>query len=177
MSLYDFIQRIELRYTSGDLPRALAQALSDQLIAGYESSGLVTRSGATRKAWDTVGEAIVSNDGFEIGVGDAEAAGGPQDQAPRGVLRQFFTDMKSAFPEEYLRPSPWKDIPQSYKGFLETQRRSGMYGGRGPDYANYLWAQEEGRSDVYIPSHPYINAAVEEWRSRVSGIIGNYAQR
>jgi hypothetical protein len=176
MSLYDFVQRIELKYTGGDLPRTLAQALSDQLIAGYESSGLVTRSGATLKAWEKVGEPTVSSDGFEIGVGDAEAAGSPQDEAPRGVLREFFTDMKRAFPGEYLRPSPWKDIPQTYKGILESARRSGMYGGRGPDYANYLWAQEEGRSEVYIPAHPYINAAVEEWKNMISDIVSEHAQ-
>ncbi len=176
-SKFDFVQNLESRIVTPELVQELGNRLAEKLVDGFNSSGLVSRSGATVAALSSVGEPVQRGNGWSIGVMDASAAGHPEDEAPRGTLRDFFTDMRRAYPQDNLRPSPWKDIPQTYKDFLEAERRSGMYGGRGPDYANYLWVQDEGNARIYIPSHPYIARSVDEWKAEAPDIIERHVKR
>jgi hypothetical protein len=161
------IAGIERKLDSPDLIIELGESLAGHLKDGFAASGLQSRSGATIAALTYVGQPESSGTGWSIGVGDANAAGSESDSPPRGVLKAFQQDNS-------LRPSPWKDMPQTYKDKLESLRRSGMYGGRGPMYANYLWVQDRGSAEAYISGHNYLDPAVAAWRQEVPSIINGY---
>jgi hypothetical protein len=88
--------------------------------------------------------------------------------APRGTLREFFEDNKEA------TAPVWRYIPGRYKEKLEAMRRAGMYGGRGPDYANYVWAQEKGNAKALIAGRHFIENGTNRWRARRGQIIDDW---
>lgn len=161
------IEILERKLNSPDLILALGSDLASALGDAYESSGLRVVSGAGIRALTYIGEPERSGNGWTIGVGDRGALGDEGDPAPRGVLRQFQED-------NGLRPSPWKYMLQSYKDKLETMRRSGMYGGRGPLYANYMWVQDQGNATAYITGRNLIDNGVSVWRSRADDIVSEW---
>jgi hypothetical protein len=161
------ISGIERNLDSPELIIELGNSLTEHLAAGFAGSGLQSRSGATVAALSYVGQPEPSADGWSIGVGNADAAGSESDPAPQGVLSAFQENNK-------LRPSPWYQMEQTYKDKLESLRRSGMYGGRGPMYANYLWVQDRGNSKAFIDAHNYIDPSVEAWRQEAPDIVNRY---
>lgn len=169
-----FIQEIEQKLNSPDLIQQLGESLAESLKQGFLSSGLQSQSGATVAALTFVGEPEQTGNGWRIGVGNAEEAGHPEDPAPTGTLRAFFNDFQRAFPGSNLRPTEWRRIPPDFKTLLEAERRAGMYGGRGPMYANYLWAQNYGSGAAHIAPHGYIDPALESWRQQVPDMIREY---
>lgn len=163
-----FIEGIRRKLDSPDLIQQLGNSLAQALKEGFQSSGLQSRSGATVAALSFVGEPERVGNGWRIGVGNADEAGHPEDPAPSGTLRQFFQD------NPVLRPTPWRRIPPDYKEQLEVMRRAGMYGGRGPSYANYLWVQNYGSSGAEIEGRNYIDPAIDQWRQQVPEMIQEY---
>lgn len=163
-----FIDGIQRKIESPDLIVSLGNRLSEQLQLGFGASGLTPRSGATLRALESISEPERTGNGWRIGVGDASALGSESDSAPRGVLRQFFED------NPQIRPSPWRRIPETYKQKLEAMRRAGMYGGRGPNYANYFWAQDQGSTGAHISKRDIVNPALDRWRSEVPYFIEDY---
>ncbi len=162
-----FISGIEAKLDSSDLIVELGNRLSEQLRLGFSASGLTPRSGASIRALEYVGQPERITNGWRIGVGNADALGDESQPAPRGVLRAFFSDNK-------LKPTPWRGIPPDYKVKLEAMRRAGMYGGRGQNYANYLWVQNRGNMGVYISARNFIGPAIERWREDARYLIEEY---
>jgi len=165
-----FIEGIRQRVESPDMIVALGNSLSNHLVESLESSGLTSRSGATVRALSFVGKPERTSSGWRIGVGDKSATGLPSDSAPRGTLRAFFDDHKD------IKPSKWRYMKQSTKDILEGMRRAGMYGGRGQNYANYMWVQDKGdMSDkVRIPARGFVNTGLTAFRSEAPNIIQSH---
>lgn len=161
------IEGLERSLNSPDLVRMLADDLADSLEEAYFTSGLQVVSGAGLQALTYVGEPQRRGSGWSIGVGDADALGSESEPAPKGVLRQFQEDYG-------LRPSPWKHMPMRYQDILASMRRTGMYGGRGPKYANYMWVQDVGSYDAYIRSRKFIDRGVSSWRSRADDVVAEW---
>jgi len=168
--LDQWIAGIKGRFESPELIQQLGQSLADDLGLAFMASGLTSRSGAGFKAITTVNEPEKTANGWKIGVGDRKALGDENQTAPRGTLRAFFEDNPT------IRPSPWRGIPQSYKEKLEAMRRAGMYGGRGPDYANYMWVQNRGSGEAHIAGRHFIETGLNRWRGRVPDIINQWWQ-
>jgi len=166
-----FIEGIKRKIESPDLIVELGNSLSQNLVAAVGSSGLSSKSGSIVKALSKVGEPERTPTGWRIGVGDAKATGLPSDPAPRGTLRAFFTDNPG------VRPSPWRGIPPNYQDVLERMRRAGMYGGRGADYANYMWVQDKGNTKAHISPRGFINTGFTTWKAQVPGIIERHLGR
>ena len=164
---YDIALRLKQKIESPDLILELGQALSDDIGLSFVASGLRSKTGSALDAITDVGTPQRSGAGWSIGVGNAGRTGRPGGSAPRGVLEEFLRDND-------LGPRYWKYIPKLYKDKLEMMRRAGMYGGRGPDYANYVWAQERGNGRALIPARGFIEAGLGRWMSRASGIVGGY---
>ncbi len=57
------------------------------------------------------------------------------------------------------------------KRLLAQGRRAGMFGGRGIDYANYMWIQNKGNSKARISAHGFIESGIMTWRAEVLDII------
>lgn len=169
-SLDQYISNLEAKFNSPDLIEAMAESLAGHLQESFQASGLQSRSGAGLSALTYVGEPERTGQGWSMGVGDRDALGGENDPAPRGVLRQFFSDNPS------ITPSKWRRIPRSYKEQLEAMRRAGMYGGRGPNYANYMWIQNSGNATAEIGGRHFIESAVSEWKTQVPDIINDWWQ-
>jgi len=167
-NLDQFLEGLESRFNSPEVAMLLAQDLSEKLVESFSSSGLDSRSGATVRALSYVAEPERTGNGWILGVGDRDALGEEDQSAPRGTLRSFFSD----HPE--IRPSPWAYIPQSYKDVLESMRRAGMYGGRGPDYANYMWVQNAGNAEAGISGKHFIESALSSWESGSDDIVNDW---
>ena len=167
-----FDQRIEMiqkSLNSPDLVEAIGYNLAAHLAEQYSFSGLEVRSGAALNALTYVGEAErVGGNAWTIGVGNREDLGEEDQPAPEGTLRAFFNDN----PE--IPPSPWKFIPPDYKMKLEQLRRMGMYGGRGPSYANYIWVQNNGSASAYIDRRQFIDGALMYWRNEAQSIADEW---
>jgi hypothetical protein len=146
----------------------LGESLAENLVSSFGAVGLVSRSGATVRALSYVGGAERTGDGWSIGVGNVDVTGEENDPAPAGTLRAFFED------NPYLTPSPWRRIPQAYKEKLEAMRRSGMYGGRSSEYANYMWVQDRGSSEAMIKGRNFISRGLDVWRGNAPAIINRY---
>lgn len=167
-SLDQAILDLRGRLNSPDLVTQIGRGLSDQLKESFTDSGLISRSGATLRALSFVGEPQRIGNAWTIGVGSREDLGEENQPAPTGTLRAFFGDN----PELY--PTPWKGIPQSYQEKLAQLRRTGLYGGRGATYANYMWVQNAGAPSAYITGRHFIESALAQWRSDVPNIISEW---
>ncbi len=167
-SLDQAILNLKGKLNSPDLVTQMGQSLSEQLKESFTASGLISRSSATLEALSYVGEPQRISNGWTIGVGNRDDLGAEDEPAPRGVLREFFNDN----PE--LRPSPWRGIPESYQEKLASLRRAGMYGGRGPTYANYMWVQDKGSAEAYISGRHFIESGLAMWRSIAPDIISSW---
>ena len=163
-----FIRDVEDSLESSELISSLGDTLSGTLVDSFHASGLQSKSGATVKALEYVSDPQRIDGGWKIGVGNGDALGEEGQSAPRGTLRSFFSDR----PE--IRPTTWAGIPPSYKDVLESMRRSGMYGGRGPDYANYAWVQNSGNSAAGIPSTGFIDSGVSNFMTAADDVIAVY---
>lgn len=169
-SLTQWIDGLRGKFNSPDLVQSLGNALAEDLVQAFQESGLQSQSGATVRALSYVGEPERSGNAWRIGVGDKDALGNEYDPAPRGTLRQFFNDNPG------LKPTPWRAIPPAYKQQLELMRRAGMYGGRGPNYANYMWVQNAGNSAAGISGHGFIEMGLSTWRGQVPDLINEWWQ-
>jgi len=167
----DFIIRLQRKLESPDLIQQLGETLADSLQQGFDASGLKSDSGATKNALSKVGQPQRTGSGWSIGVGDARRLGEPNETAPHGTLREFFRD----FPEAFA--PAWKYIPQAYQEKLAQMRRAGMYGGRGPDYAHYAWAQERGSARAFIPQRAFIEYGRGMFAARATRIVEAYFAR
>jgi hypothetical protein len=150
--------------------------MSECLVEAF-STKLESQSGATVRALSVVGEPYRwSNQygtGWKVVVGDAEALGNKSDSAPRGTLRAFYDYLEGNLEStgRVIPYTPWAQIPNYYKGLLEQGRRAGMFGGRGPNYANYAWIQDAGNAKADITATHFIEEGKKLFESRTSGYL------
>ncbi len=81
------------RLQSPELIESLGQSLAESL-----SSNAPVASGATARALAPVGEPERTTMGWWMGVGNDEAVGSKDTQAPRGTLRAFFDYLENSVP-------------------------------------------------------------------------------
>jgi hypothetical protein len=166
-NLDQVILELRNRLNSPDLAKALGKSLSEHLQDSFSAS-LEERSGNTLRALEYISEPQREGNRWIIGVGKKSDLGTADEPAPVGTLREFFDD----FPE--LRPGPWKSIPESYQDRLAQMRRQGMYGGKGPTYANYAWIQNQGAPTAFINATHFIDTAKQEWQADVPRVIDEW---
>lgn len=174
------IQGIRQKMESPDLIVELGNSMAANLVGSFNASGLTSQSGATVRALSKVGEPERTANGWRIGVGDGEAAGKEGQPAPRGTLRAFYDYIEGGL-EGYAgatgrvhKYTDWWGMSSANKRLLEQGRRAGLFGGRGPDYANYLWVQDKGNARARITAKPFIDIGVGMWRESAPDIVNRH---
>ncbi len=51
-----------------------------------------------------------------------------------------------------------------------------MFGGRGSDYANYMWAQNYGNAKAKVTGTYFIEKSIAEFRQAAPSIIRDYSR-
>jgi hypothetical protein len=172
-SLTQFISGLKRQFNSPDLIQELGQALSDNLVEAFTASGLNSRSGATVEALSVVGEPQRTGTGWNIGVGNKEALGNENESAPRNTLREFY-DSIGGGTGQVRKYANWQGLSDSNKALLEQGRRAGLFGGRGPKYANYMWIQNKGNPKAIITGRHFIEQGVASFQSQAPNIINEW---
>lgn len=166
----DRIERLKGLFVDIDSPGLIMQL-------GYALATILARnapsaSGAAAYAISSVGEPERITGGWAIGVGDKSKTGMPNDPAPRGTLRAFFDYLEGT--GRVWRYTDWWGLSRENKTLLEQGRRAGMFGGRGADYANYIWAQNYGNATAGITGTHFIERSLTEFRKEAQRIIEEY---
>lgn len=173
--LTQIIEGIKQKIESPDMIVALGQSLSRHLVESFSESGLNSESGATVRALSKVGEPERTSDGWRIGVGDGEAAGSENTPTPRGTLRAFYDYLAQS--GRVWRYTDWWGMSRANKRLLADARRVGLFGGRGMDYANYMWVQNNGNGVAKVKAHHFIESGIQAWRSEVPDIVNQHLSR
>lgn len=129
-------------------------------------------TGATVNALSYVSEPSRTATGWEIGVGDKSKTGDESTPAPRGTLREFYDYLEGT--GRVWRYTDWWGLSRANKRLLAEGRRAGLWGGRGVDYANYMWVQNAGNSKAGIVGTHFLERALDQWRGQASQIIQDY---
>jgi len=176
-------EEIVQQMDSPELVEQLGQALSEELVKAFTTSGLKSQSGATVRALSVVGRperwANQYGGGWRITVGDDDALGDKRDKPMKGTLASFYSYLEGQLESEgpVIPYTPWKPIPDKYKRLLEQGRRAGMFGGKGPNYANYMWTQNYGSTKADIVGRHFIEAGVQNFRVRAGDIVDDFVRR
>ena len=177
-------EEIVQQMDSPELVEQLGQALSEELVKAFTTSGLKSQSGATVKALSVVGEpkrwANQYGGGWRITVGDDDALGDKRDKPPSGTLAAFYSYLEGGIGggDRVIPYTPWKQIPKKFKDELERARRmASLFGGRGPNYANYMWTQNYGSTKADIVGRHFIEAGVQNFRVRAGDIVDDFVRR
>jgi hypothetical protein len=129
-------------------------------------------SGAAAAAISEVGEPERTLDGWAITVGNKSKTGLPEDSAPSGTLRAFFDYLEGT--GRVWRYTDWWGLSRENKTLLEQGRRAGLFGGKGANYANYIWVQNYGNAKAGIAGTHFIERSLAEFRKEASSIIREY---
>lgn len=162
-----YIEGVISKYDSPGLIMQLGYSLATILL---KNAPIAT--GAAASAISEVGEPERIMNGWAITVGNKSKTGLPQDSAPTGTLRAFFDYLEGT--GRVRRYTDWWGLSRENKTLLEQGRRAGMFGGRGADYANYIWVQNYGNAKAGITGTHFIERSLAEFRKEASRIIGDY---
>lgn len=173
--LTQVITGIQQKLESPDLIVALAKSMSGHLVDAFGTSGLQSDSGATVSALSKIGEPEKTATGWAIGVGDGDAVGSENTPAPRGTLRAFYNYLAES--GRVWRYTDWWGMSRANKRLLANARRAGLFGGRGADYANYMWVQNAGNAKAGVRAHHFIEAGLQAWRQDAPDIIRKHLSR
>ena len=164
-----------------ELALQLGKALSECLVDAFQSTNSSV-SGATVRALSKVSPPEKTGSGWKISVGDGDAVGLESQSAPRGTLRAFYKFVEGG-PERsrgatgtIKKYSNWQGMSSANKRLLEQGRRAGMFGGRGPNYANYMWIQNTGNLKAGITGRGFIAKGTTQWRADVPRIVERYIE-
>jgi hypothetical protein len=160
-------QKLDRLNSSPELIEKLGADLSKRL-----SDNSPVDTGATARAFKHIGQPTKIVNGWKIGMGSGEAFGSEDEPAPCGTLRAFYSYLESQGVE--VRYTDWRNMEPAHQDRLAQARRKGLYGGRGVDYANYMWIQNAGNSRAHIRPLHFIEKSITEFRSSVGDIIREY---
>ncbi len=165
-----------IRKITAVLDRLESSKLIERLGADFAqrlSDNAPVVSGATQRALSVVGEPERIPGGWRIGVGDGQAVGSKDTPAPRGTLRAFFDYLENAG-IDFRGYTYWRGLSREDKTLLEQGGRAGMFGGRGQDYANYMWVQNYGNARARVTAQHFLEHGIAQWRSHVPDIVRSY---
>ena len=176
----------EFRRAIDALSQNIAQVCADcaaiytMELEGTVPVGSYGDSPLLRQAMLQTGDLQTTEGMATIGISPLSLLGDPENDAPRGTIRDFLawwreTEEKE---EDDETPStgktaffhPWWSLSKQQKEALEEQREAGMFGGK-PPMAPYWWVQEEGNAGAMVVGQHYIarawNLALPKMNTRV----------
>ena len=173
------------RVFNEELAVHLGQELASDVVQEYFASGMKSQTGNTVDALSYVGQPERTATGLKIGVvGDRQRTGSPSDSGPKGTIRAFLKwySEQEGLPQFFIRggvPSPyaWRMLSETQKKVLQQERLSGRFGGEsaaGVGRVPYMWGHEQGNASATIQARHFIEKGLARWRSRVSGLIGEW---
>lgn len=172
-ALTDRLRQLQAKLQSPDLITHLGLGLAENLVNEAPMD-----TGATKLALGKISEPNKTAIGWQIGVGDKTKTGDESTPAPRGTLEAFYkylgVDDEESNIGRVWRITNWWGMSRANKDLLAQGRRAGLWGGRGIDYANYMWVQNSGNSEAGITSTHFLERALEQWRGQASQIIQDY---
>ena len=166
-ALTERLHQLQIKFNSPGLAMQLGYSLATALL---ENAPVDT--GATASAVSRVTDPERTATGWSIGVGDKTKTGDESTPAPRGTLRAFYNYLEGTGRD--FRYSNWRGLSKDNKTLLAQGRRAGLFGGRGIDYANYMWIQNSGNAEAGITGTHFLEHALEQWRGQASQIIQDY---
>ena len=168
MSSLPKLNRLLDKLESSELIEKLGADLAQRL-----ADNSPVASGATARAWRHLGTPQRIPGGWSIGVGSGDAFGSKDEPAPRGTLRAFYDYLDNAG-IDFNGYTDWWGLSRENKSLLEQGRRAGKFGGRGQDYANYMWVQNYGNAKAKVTGTHFIEKSIQQWRSEVPDIVRSY---
>jgi hypothetical protein len=176
------VQRLQRQSAALGDPQNVVR-LADWLSSAFADLAPVGKTRTLIRNLTRIGNLRVVQDGvYEIGVGDGQAVGSPEDKAPPGTLAAFLSAHKEfktrrGVPSRYA----WWLLSPEAKRVLQDEREAGKFGGEtgvGAGRSPYMWVQDgstgggrAGAQKAAIRPQDFIEPALEALEAHVTDVV------